>query len=197
VGAYYHDLGKIQAPLLFAENQRDRNAHDDLAPVASAAAIRRHISDGLEAGQRWRLPAAVRAFIDQHHGTRLVGYFWAKQLRQVEGGGPPVEEAAFRYQGTRPQTREIALVMLADACEASAHLAEPSDEAGMRALVAQRFAEVLREGQLEECDLTQRDLALAAEAMARALQAHVQARPERPARATVDPLGTIRLVRTP
>jgi putative nucleotidyltransferase with HDIG domain len=197
VGAYYHDLGKIQAPLLFAENQRDHNAHDELAPMASAAAIRRHVADGLEVAQRWRLPAEVRAFIVQHHGNRLVGYFWAKQQRLAEAGGPPADEAAFHYQGIRPQTRETALVMLADACEASAHLAEPSSPEGLRALVGQRFSEVLQEGQLEECDLTQRDLSLAAEAMARALEANVQARPERPARAGIEPLGPIRLVRTP
>ena len=86
--------------------------------------------------------------------------------------------------------------MLADACEASAHLAERTSAEGLRALVDQRFAEVVAEGQLEECDLTQRDLALAAEAMARALQAHLQARPERPPRAA-EPANPIRLVQAP
>jgi putative nucleotidyltransferase with HDIG domain len=197
VGAYYHDLGKIQTPLLFAENQRDRNEHDDLAPPQSAAAIRRHIADGLEAARRWRLPAEIRAFIEQHHGTRLIAYFWARQARLAEAGGPPADQAGFRYPGPRPRTREAALVMLADACEASAHLAEAPSAGGLRELVDQRFAEVLSEGQLEECELTQRDLALAAEAMARALQAHLQARPARPARSALDQPGAIHLVRTP
>jgi cyclic-di-AMP phosphodiesterase PgpH len=197
VGAYYHDLGKIRTPLLFAENQRDRNEHDDLAPPMSAIAIRRHVADGLEVARRWRLPAEVLAFIEQHHGTRLVGYFWAKQQRVAEAGGPPADQVAFRYQGPKPQTREVALVMLADACEASAHLAERTTAEGLRALVDQRFAEVVAEGQLDQCELTQRDLLLSAEAMTRALQTHVQSRPERPPRAAADPPSTIHLVSSP
>ena len=197
VGAYYHDLGKLRTPLLFAENQRDRNEHDHLTPPMSAIAIRRHVPDGLEAARPWGLPAEVRAFIEQHHGTRLIGYFWARQRQLAEAGGPPAEEATFRYPGPRPQTREVALVMLADACEASAQLAERMTAEGLRALVDQRFAEVVAERQLEECELTQRDLALAAEAMARALLVHLQVRPERPPRAPADGNGAIHLVRAP
>jgi putative nucleotidyltransferase with HDIG domain len=197
VGAYYHDLGKIRTPLLFAENQRDRNEHDELPPPVSAAAIRRHVADGLEAARRWRLPVEVVAFIEQHHGTRLVGYFWAKQQRVAEAGGPPADQVTFRYQGPKPQTREVALVMLADACEASAHLAERTTAEGLRALVDQRFAEIVAEGQLDECELTQRDLSLSAEAMTRTLQTHVQSRPERSPRAAADPPGAIHLVRVP
>jgi putative nucleotidyltransferase with HDIG domain len=197
VGAYYHDLGKIRAPLLFAENQRERNEHDALEPSMSALAIKRHLADGLEVADRWRLPAVVRAFIEQHHGTRLVRYFWAKQRRVAEAGGPPAEETTFRYPGPRPQTREVALVMLADACEASAHLAEQTTAEGLRALVDQRFAEIVAEGQLDQCELTQRDLSLSAEAMTRALLSHLQSRPERPPRAAIDAPGAIHLVRTP
>jgi membrane-associated HD superfamily phosphohydrolase len=159
-------------------------------------AIKRHIFDGQEVATRWRLPGEVRAFISQHHGTRLVGYFWAKQRRLAEAGEPPADDATFRYPGPKPQSREVALLMLADACEASAHLAERTTAEGLRALVDQRFAEVVAEGQLEECELTQRDLALAAEAMARALQDHLQSRPERPPR-SVDANGSIHLVRNP
>ena len=197
VGAYYHDLGKIRTPLLFAENQRDRNEHDELAPPMSAIAIRRHVSDGLEVADRWQLPAEILAFIEQHHGTRLVAYFWAKQQRVAEAGGPPADQATFRYQGPKPQTREVALVMLADACEASAHLAERTTAEGLRALVDQRFAEIVAEGQLDQCELTQRDLSLAAEAMTRALQTHIQSRPERPPRALVNPPVAIHLVGSP
>ena len=197
VGAYYHDLGKIKAPLLFAENQRDLNEHDHLSPPMSVAAIKRHLSDGLGAARRWGLPVEVRAFIEQHHGTRLIAYFWAKQVKLSEGRGPPGDEEAFRYPGPKPQTREVALVMLADACEASAHLVAAPTAAGLRSLVEQRFAEIIREGQLDECELTQRDLALAAGAMARVLQVTAQARPERPARAGANPAGAIHLVRAP
>lgn len=197
VGAYYHDLGKIRTPLLFAENQRDRNEHDELAPPMSAIAIRRHVADGLEVARRWRLPAEILAFIEQHHGTRLVAYFWAKQQRVAEAGGPPADQATFRYAGPKPRTREVALVMLADACEASAHLAERTTAEGLRALVDQRFAEVVSEGQLDQCELTQRDLSLSAEAMTRALQTHIQSRPELPPRAVAAPPGPIHLVGSP
>ena len=197
VGAYYHDLGKMRTPLLFAENQRDRNEHDDLAPPMSAIAIKRHLADGLEAARRWRLPREVRDFIEQHHGTRLIGYFWARQRQVAEAGGAPADEATFRYPGPKPQTREVALVMLADACESSAHLAERTSADGLRALVDLRFAEIVVEGQLDQCDLTQRDLARAAEAITRVLQVHVQSRPERPPRSAGDPPGAIHLVRAP
>jgi putative nucleotidyltransferase with HDIG domain len=197
VGAYYHDLGKIQSPLLFAENQRDRNDHDGLAPAASASAIRRHLADGLDAARRWRLPAEVRAFIEQHHGTRLIRYFWAKQRRLAEAGGPGAEESSFRYPGPKPQSREAALVMLADACEASAQLADRPGAEDLRALVERRFAEILEEEQLDECELTQRDLRLAADAMSRALRAHLQSRPDRPSRSGGEGPGAIHLVRTP
>ncbi len=197
VGAYYHDLGKIRSPLLFAENQHDLNGHDQLAPPMSALAIRRHVTDGLESARRWRLPAEVLAFIEQHHGTRLVGYFWAKQLRVAEAGGPPADQAAFRYPGPKPQTREVALVMLADACEASARFAGRTGAEGLRSLVDQRFAEIVAEGQLDQCELTQRDLSLSAEAMTRALQTHLQSRPEQPPRAVGDIPGAIHLVRSP
>jgi putative nucleotidyltransferase with HDIG domain len=197
VGAYYHDIGKIRTPLLFAENQRDRNEHDELAPPMSAIAIIRHVADGLEAAERWRLPGEVRAFIEQHHGTRLVGYFWAKQRRVAEAGGPAADESLFHYQGPRPQTREVALVMLADACEASAHVAERTTGAGLRALVDQRFAEIVAERQLDQCELTQRDLALAAEVMSAVLQSNVQSRPERPPKATAEAPAAIHLVQAP
>ena len=196
VGAYYHDLGKLRTPLLFAENQRERNEHDDLSPPMSAIAIKRHLFDGQEAAARWRLPAEVRAFIDQHHGTRLVAYFWAKQRRLAEEGGAPADQATFRYPGPKPQNREVALVMLADACESSAHLANQSGPEALRVLVDLRFAEIVAEGQLDECELSLRDLAQAAVAMTRALQSHLQSRPDRSLRAVESP-GAIHLVRAP
>ncbi len=197
VGAYYHDLGKIRAPLLFAENQRDRNEHDELAPSANADAVRQHVVDGREAVKRWRLPPEVLAFVDQHHGTRLVGSDRARQRRPAQAGEPEAGAGDLRYPGPKPQTREVALVMLADACEASAHLGQPATAERLRSLVDQRFAEVVAEGQLDECELTQRDLTSSAEAMTRALQSHLQARPERPPRAAVDATGAIHLVRAP
>jgi cyclic-di-AMP phosphodiesterase PgpH len=181
VGAYYHDVGKIRNPLLFAENQRGDNEHDELPPQRSAQAVKRHVTEGLELARRWRLPRSVVDLMQQHHGTRRIDYFWAKHQKAVEAGeASPIDESEFRYPGPRPRSREAALVMLADVCEASARGLTRPDAVALQALVDQRLAELVEEGQLEECDLTHREVAVVAEALAAAL-AEVYGRPERPA----------------
>jgi hypothetical protein len=185
VCAYYHDLGKIRNPLYFAENQRGENRHDALAASMSALIVKRHLTDGVDLARQWRLPRVVEDAIVQHHGTRHVGYFWAKAQRAAEEGGgrgAALDEALYRYPGPRPQTREAALVMIADACEASARaLEDPSGEA-LRGLVAKRINEIFGEGQLDECELTLRDLNAIAGAMVRALEAIYHTRPDYPPR---------------
>jgi hypothetical protein len=182
VGAYYHDLGKIRNPPWFAENQRGENRHDALAPSMSALVIKRHVADGVELAQRWRLPRAVADIIEQHHGTRFVGYFWAMAQRagEGEGRGEAVDEAVFRYAGPRPKTREAALVMIADSCEASARAMEEPSAEEFTGLVARRVSEIFGEGQLDECDLTLKDLSSIAGAMVRALEAVYHTRPDYP-----------------
>ena len=158
--AYYHDIGKGKNPLYFGENQKGENPHDCLAPGMSAVIIKRHVTDGLELARRYKLPRAVQDVIAQHHGTRLVGYFHHKALKEAEGreGAVTVEEAVFRYTGPRPQFREAALVMLADAVEAASRaMPEPTSER-LHALVQRIITAVFTEGQLDECDLTLRDL---------------------------------------
>ncbi len=186
VCAYYHDLGKIRNPLFFAENQRGgESRHDGLAPSMSALIIKRHVTDGLELARHWRLPRVVQDTIGQHHGTRLVGYFWAKaRQRDDEGGGrgAGLDEALFRYPGPKPQTREAALVMMADACEASSRALESPTEDALRALVSKRINEVFGEGQLDDCELTLKDLTAIAHALVRALGAIYHTRPVYPAR---------------
>jgi len=185
VCAYYHDLGKIRNPLYFAENQRGDNRHEQLAASMSALIVKRHVTDGVELARHWGLPRAVAEAIPQHHGTRLVSFFWAKaQQRASEGGdaheGGALEEGLFRYPGPKPQTREAALVMIADACEASARsLPDPTTDR-LRALVHKRINEIFSEGQLDECELTLKDLNAIAAAMVRALSAVYHARPEYP-----------------
>ncbi|HEX7623503.1 MAG TPA: HDIG domain-containing protein, partial [Anaeromyxobacteraceae bacterium] len=177
VCAYYHDLGKIRNPGYFAENQRGENRHEQLAASMSALIVKRHVTDGLELARHWGLPQAVADVIPQHHGTRLVSFFWAKaQQRRADGqaeGDPAgaLEEALFRYSGPKPQTRETALVMIADACEASARsLPDPTSER-LRVLVHRRINEIFSEGQLDDCDLTLRDLNAIAGAIVGALAA--------------------------
>jgi hypothetical protein len=185
VCAYYHDVGKIRNPLHFAENLRGENKHDSLAPSMSALIVKRHVTDGLELARQWRLPKVVADAIAQHHGTRFVGYFWAKAQRAAaEGNGRAgtLDEALFRYPGPKPQAREAALVMIADACEASSRaLDDPTGDA-LQALVAKRINEIFSEGQLDECELTLRDLNSIAAAMVRALEAIYHTRPEYPTR---------------
>jgi putative nucleotidyltransferase with HDIG domain len=180
VAAYYHDLGKIRNPGYFAENQRNVSHHDDLAPSMSALIVKRHVTDGVELARHWRLPRAVADVIPQHHGTRLVSFFWLKaQQRAAESPGADagVEEALFRYAGPKPQTREAALVMIADACEASARALADPDVDRLRALVHKRINEIFSEGQLDECALTLKDLNAIAGAMVRALEAVYHTRP--------------------
>jgi hypothetical protein len=191
VSAYYHDVGKTRNPLYFAENQRSENRHEALAPSMSALIVKRHVTDGLELAAHWKLPRPVADVIQQHHGTRQVSFFWAKAQKAAEeeraglsegARGEGLEEAAYRYPGPKPQSREAALVMIADTCEASSRaLPDPSAER-LGALVQRRVNEIFSEGQLDECDLTLRDLNAIAAAMVRALEAVYHTRPEYPGR---------------
>lgn len=154
-GALYHDIGKLKQPEYFIENNLDRAAspHDALAPAQSAAIIHGHVSGGLELARRHRLPELVRDFIPQHHGTRLVAFFYHKALEQ--GAADP---EAFRYPGPRPRQKEHAIVMLADSCEALVRASQPQTHEEIDALVDGVFEERLAEGQLDDCDITMRDL---------------------------------------
>src|SRR5256714_10422072 len=128
VGAYYHDIGKGKNPLFFGENQRGENRLDGLTAQMSAEIIRRHVADGIELADQAKLPRQVTDFIPQHHGTRLIAYFLhrAKEEAERAGAAPPSEDD-FRYLGPKPQTREAALVMIADMVVAtSRNLAAPA-----------------------------------------------------------------------
>src|SRR5581483_8293981 len=115
VGAYYHDIGKMRNPSAFIENQTGSNPHDDLDPLVSAGIVAAHIKDGLALAERYHLPSVIREMIPGHHGTSVVKYFF--QLARQRGQDP--DEAAYRYPGPRPRTKECAIVMLADGTEAS------------------------------------------------------------------------------
>jgi cyclic-di-AMP phosphodiesterase PgpH len=180
--AYYHDIGKGKNPLYFGENQKGENPHDCLAPAMSAVIIRRHVTDGLELARLYKLPRAVVDVIAQHHGTRLVGYFHHKALREVEQreGTPAPDESIYRYQGPKPQFREAALVMIADAVEAASRAMPEPTSAELQALVARIINVVFSEGQLDECDLTLRDLNVLARSFLHTLEGIYHARPAYP-----------------
>ncbi len=174
VGAYFHDLGKGADPASYIENTRGENRLAELPPRQGAERVRRHVEAGVAAARRWKLPRAVGDIVAQHHGTRLVSFFWSKDRKAGEGE----EELApsYRYAGPRPQTREAGLVMIADACEASSReLPEVTPERLLH-LVRRRISEIVDEGQLDESELTIGDLDAIARAMATALHAVYRAR---------------------
>ncbi len=158
VGAYYHDIGKIARPYFFAENQLEgTNPHDQLDPHTSAQVIIGHVQDGLELARRYRLPSWVRAFISEHHGTSRAGFQYE---RAVEQAGDPsrINEANFRHRGPRPRSRETALVMLADRCEAAVRSRRPTTPEDLARVVGEIFREVLETEQLDDCPITLREL---------------------------------------
>ena len=171
VAAYYHDIGKLANPAAFIENQAGGdNIHDQLAPEVSAQVLRAHVPDGIDLAYRGRLPKPLIAFIPQHHGTARLSYFWAKAREQaaVPLGGlgtaaglaaaDAIDERRFRHSGPKPQSREAAILMLADGVEASVRSLASQDEPAIRAMVRQIIDERLEDGQFDECDLTLRDL---------------------------------------
>ncbi|MCH7718677.1 MAG: HDIG domain-containing protein [Chloroflexi bacterium] len=161
VGCYYHDIGKVLQPGYYIENQlAGDNPHDDLEPTASASIISQHVRAGLELARRHGLPPRVQAFIPEHHGTRLVAYFYRVASQQ----DPTVDANTFRYPGPKPQSRETAIVMLADSTEAVVRASADRSPERIEAIVEEVVAERLAEGELDECDLTLRDLRTIAQA---------------------------------
>jgi len=175
VGAYYHDVGKIKRPLYFVDNQfGGMNPHDDISPVLSALIIISHVRDGVELAKEYKLPEPVIDFIQQHHGTTMAGYFFKKA--ESMGLGPSLHPEDFHYTGPIPQTREVAAVMLADACEAVVRSLKDPTPAKVEAAVQKVIQERLLEGQLDQCDLTLRELHIMAETFSRMLAGMFHAR---------------------
>lgn len=168
VGAYYHDIGKVNHPYFFIENQLDgNNVHDLLDPERSVKAIAAHVSDGVEMAHKQGLPGKVIDIIAQHHGTTLVRYFYHQA---VQDRGEGVSPEKFSYPGPKPQTREAGLVMLADSVEAIVRSSPSKDLTEIERLVTKAVAERLAEGQLDECDLTMREMETIKRAFVKALQ---------------------------
>jgi putative nucleotidyltransferase with HDIG domain len=158
VAAYYHDIGKLSNPLAFIENQAGgENIHDQLEPEVSAGILKQHVADGIDLAYKSRLPKALIAYIPQHHGTAIMSYFYAR-AKELAGPGATVDERKFRHAGPKPQTREAALIMLADGVEASVRSLSSRDEPAIRAMVSRIIEERTSDGQFDECDLTMRDL---------------------------------------
>jgi putative nucleotidyltransferase with HDIG domain len=176
VGAYYHDLGKTRAPRYFAENQVGDNPHDRLKPHLSALVIRSHVKDGIKILQEFGLPDEIIDFVPQHHGTSLIAHFFHRAQREADDGDE-VQEADFRYPGPKPQRKETALLMLADAVEAAAKALPEPNAVRIQALVKRIIAAKTEDGQFDECDLTLRELALVEAAFVKSLVGMHHARP--------------------
>jgi hypothetical protein len=171
VGAYFHDIGKVDKPRYFVENfQNQKQPHDNLTPPMSRLVITSHVKDGLEMADRLGLPPPIRNFIAEHHGTTLVEYFFREaQRRHAEEGGAPPVEADYRYPGPKPRSPETAIVMLADTVEGAARSLKEPTAPKIQATVHEMILKRLLDGQLEESGLTLSDLYKMEEALTKTL----------------------------
>lgn len=179
IGALYHDIGKLAAPDYFVENQQGENPHDHLRPSQSAKIITSHVTYGMRLAKEIALPAKIADFIPQHHGTRTL-HFFLRKAQAMAKPGETIDEKDFRYPGPKPEFKEAAIMMLADSCEAAARSLARPDPENIRAIVVKIFDAVVSDGQLDECDLTLRELTTIREAMISALTAIYHARIDYP-----------------
>ena len=179
VGAYYHDIGKMDTPKNFIENQyNSENPHDLLDPWQSAELIINHVKNGLKIGMESRLPRAVVDLILQHHGTQLIEYFY--NLADREYSRSTLHEADFRYPGPRPQSIEAAILMIVDAAEAASRSMQDPSRSKFEKMIQLIIVKRMNDGQFSECDLTTRDLSNIKDALLDALEASFHSRIQYP-----------------
>jgi putative nucleotidyltransferase with HDIG domain len=173
VGAYYHDIGKINKPSYFVENQMgSASRHEQLSPAMSKLIIVGHVNDGMEIAREFGLPSILRQFIETHHGTTLMEYFYNEARKKKGEHDSEVSEIEFRYPGPKPRTREAAIVMLADAVESAARSLSDPGPTKIEALVHTIAMKRLQDGQFDDCDLTLREMSLIEASMSKTLAAH-------------------------
>lgn len=172
VAALYHDIGKMLNPVFFVENQVDGvNPHDVLKdPYRSAAIIISHVTDGERLAKQYRLPARIRDFILEHHGTTLVSYFYSQAVAQADDPDA-VDEDLFTYPGPKPRSKETAIMMLADNCESTVRARKPANKNEIAEVVSEIFERRMRDGQLDESNLTLKDVETARAIFVEMLQA--------------------------
>jgi putative nucleotidyltransferase with HDIG domain len=172
VSAYYHDIGKLKKPLYFIENTGGvDNKHDHLTPSMSSLILISHVKDGVELARKNRLGQRIAHIIQQHHGTSLTSYFYQKAKEEENPEMGSLNEADFRYPGPKPQTKEAGIVMLADAVEAASRTLSEPTPSRIRSLVQRIIKDIFLDGQLENCELTLRDLHQIEESFTRILTA--------------------------
>lgn len=159
VAAYYHDVGKLKMPHYFIENMRDLDdAHKNLTPSMSSLIILSHVKEGVELAEKYRLGRKIYEIIREHHGTSLVSYFYQRAKDMEDPDLAPTDEEVYRYAGPRPQTKEAGIVMLADAVEAASRTLEDPTPKRIETHVQDIIEQIFVDGQLDECELTLKDL---------------------------------------
>ena len=179
VGAYYHDIGKMEKPEYFVENQtKGRNPQEKLSPSMSSLVLLNHVRRGAEMARQYGLPKEIEDFIYQHHGTSLMSYFYQKALEQSDGQA--VAETEYRYPGPKPKTRETAIVMLADAVEAASRTLKDPTPSRIKGLVEHLIDERFKSGELDDTPLTLQELSKISEAFQKILNGIFHGRIEYP-----------------
>jgi cyclic-di-AMP phosphodiesterase PgpH len=173
VGAYYHDVGKMNKADYFIENQSGgENRHINLTPNVSYLIITGHVKDGVELAKAYNLPTQLTHFIQQHHGTTLVEYFYHQartQQSQREPGAPAIADHEYRYPGPRPRSKEVAIVMIADAVESACRAMTEPTASRLETLIHEIALKRLLDGQFDECDLTIKELEIVERSMVKTL----------------------------
>jgi putative nucleotidyltransferase with HDIG domain len=186
VASYYHDIGKVIRPQFFVENQSSENLHNNINPSLSSLIVTSHVKDGVELAEEYKLPPPIIAIIREHHGTCLIKYFYHRAVTSGADETAPGLEYQFRYEGPRPQTKESGIIMLADSVEAASRTLEKPTPGRIRDLIERILRDRLTDGQLDECELTFKDLEKIITTMTRSLMSLLHARVEYPAGDTRD-----------
>ena len=188
ISSYFHDIGKIRRPMYFAENQAEENRHDQVTPYMSSLILIGHIRDSLDLGREYGLPERVLSIMSQHHGTTLISYFYeeAKKLKD----GEDVNQERFRYPGPKPQTKEAAILMLADSVEAAARTLPQHTHSKIEGLVQKIVEQKLNdENQLDESDLTLKDIEKIIQVFVRTITSMYHSRIDYPGKLSNQPKG--------
>jgi putative nucleotidyltransferase with HDIG domain len=177
VGAYYHDIGKINKPGYFAENEMGpMSRHKELSPAMSQLIIVAHVKDGIEMAKEYSLPSVLRQFIETHHGTTLVEYFYNEAKKKQDEKQSPPSETEFRYAGPKPRTKEAAIVMLADTVEGAVRSLAEVTPTRIETVVHNMAMKRLQDGQFDMCDLSLRELSQIEASISKTLAAHYHGR---------------------
>jgi len=170
VGAYYHDLGKMLKPEYYVENQSfGINKHEALTPNMSCLIIASHVKDGQEMAKEMRLAPDISDLIPQHHGTRIMTYFYRKALDASNGKNQEIDEVDYRYPGPKPQTKEAAILMLADSVEAASRTLTDPSPAQIQGMIDRLVDAILADNQFDECDITLREICLVKDSFCKVL----------------------------